>query len=109
MPRPPDPACNLRLLHLSEAQFQSLLSQTAATLASEQPLNRPGVTGSDAVFPARGHFSLLRNGNVWLGQDPSRGRHPLLPLDPRKLVGQPLAHPALGRPNRVALPRAFCQ
>jgi hypothetical protein len=68
MPRPPDPACNLRLLHLSEAQFQSLLSQTAATLASEQPLNLPGFTGSDAVFPARGHFSRLRTCNVWLGE-----------------------------------------
>jgi uncharacterized protein (TIGR02117 family) len=65
---PLHPLDNLQLLHLSEAQFQSLLSQAAATLASGQPLNHPGFTGSDAFFPARGHFSLLRTCNVWLGE-----------------------------------------
>lgn len=59
---------NLRYLQLSEAQFQALLAQTSGAFASRQKLNHPGFTGSDAFFPARGHFSLFRTCNVWLGE-----------------------------------------
>ncbi|MDP3195526.1 DUF2459 domain-containing protein [Tabrizicola sp.] len=65
-PLPPLP--NLRFLQLSEAQFLALLGETTTALASETKLNHPGFTGSDAFFPARGHFHLLRTCNVWLGQ-----------------------------------------
>ncbi|MFO1204139.1 MAG: DUF2459 domain-containing protein [Tabrizicola sp.] len=59
---------NLRYLQLSEAQFQALLAQTSATFASREKLAHPGFTGTDAFFPAKGHFSLLRTCNVWLGE-----------------------------------------
>jgi len=59
---------NLRFLRLSEAQFQALLDQASAALASETRLNLPGFTGTDAFFPAHGHFSALRTCNVWLGE-----------------------------------------
>jgi uncharacterized protein (TIGR02117 family) len=59
---------NLRFLQLSEAQFQALLTQTTTALASETRLDHPGFTGSDAFFPAHGHFSLFRTCNVWLGE-----------------------------------------
>jgi uncharacterized protein (TIGR02117 family) len=62
------PLPNLRFLDLSEAQFQALLDQTTAALASETPLDHPGFTGSDAFFPAHGHFHLFRTCNVWLGE-----------------------------------------
>lgn len=62
------PAENLRFLQLSEAQFQALLNQTAAAFASTTKLDHPGFTGTDAFFPARGHFSALRTCNVWLGE-----------------------------------------
>ena len=62
------PLENLRFLQLSEAQFQALLGLTSAALASETPLNHPGFTGTDAFFPAHGHFSALRTCNVWLGE-----------------------------------------
>jgi uncharacterized protein (TIGR02117 family) len=62
------PQENLRFLNLSEAQFQALLSQTATAFASQTKLDHPGFTGTDAFFPAHGHFSLLRTCNVWLGE-----------------------------------------
>lgn len=65
-PLPPLP--NLRFLQLSDAQFQALLTETAAAIASETKLDHPGFTGSDAFFPGRGHFHLLRTCNVWLGE-----------------------------------------
>jgi uncharacterized protein (TIGR02117 family) len=65
---PLPPMENLRFLRLSEAQFQALLARTSAAVASDQPLNHPGFTGSDAFFPARGHFSALSTCNVWLGE-----------------------------------------
>ena len=65
---PLPPLENLRFLRLSEAQFQALLDRTSAALASETRLNLPGFTGTDAFFPAHGHFSALRTCNVWLGE-----------------------------------------
>lgn len=65
-PLPPLP--NLRYLDLSEPQFQALLTQTTAALASKTRLDHPGLTGTDAFFPAHGHFSALRTCNVWLGE-----------------------------------------
>lgn len=65
---PLPPHDNLRLLHLSEAQFQALLTQTSAAFASQTRLDRPGFTGTDAFFAAHGHFSALRTCNVWLGE-----------------------------------------
>ena len=65
---PLPPLENLRFLRLSEAQFQALLDQASAALASETRLNLPGFTGTDAFFPAHGHFSALRTCNVWLGE-----------------------------------------
>jgi uncharacterized protein (TIGR02117 family) len=62
------PLENLRFVQLSEAQFQALLAETSAALASQTKLNHPGFTGTDAFFPARGHFSALRTCNVWLGE-----------------------------------------
>ncbi|MGB3251248.1 MAG: DUF2459 domain-containing protein [Tabrizicola sp.] len=65
---PLPPLENLRFLPLSEAQFQALLTQTSAAFASETKLNHPGLTGTDAFFPAHGHFNLFRTCNVWLGE-----------------------------------------
>lgn len=65
---PLPPLENLRILRLSEAQFQALLEQSSNALASETRLTRPGLTGTDAFFPAHGHFSALRTCNVWLGE-----------------------------------------
>ena len=65
---PLPPLENLRVLRLSEAQFQALLAQASATFASETKLPQPGFTGTDAFFPAHGHFSALRTCNVWLGE-----------------------------------------
>jgi uncharacterized protein (TIGR02117 family) len=65
---PLPPLESLRFLDLSEAQFQALLTRTIATFASETRLNQPGLTGTDAFFPAHGHFSALRTCNVWLGE-----------------------------------------
>jgi hypothetical protein len=62
------PLPNLRVLDLSEAQFDALLTETAAAFSSTTRLDRPGLTGTDAFFPARGHFSALRTCNVWLGE-----------------------------------------
>lgn len=59
---------NLRFLRLSKAQFQALLARTSAAFVGDQPLTRSGFTGTDAFFPARGHFSALRTCNVWLGE-----------------------------------------
>lgn len=59
---------NLRFLQISEAQFQALLTETAAAIASETKLDHPGFTGSDAFFPAYGSFHLFRTCNVWLGE-----------------------------------------
>jgi uncharacterized protein (TIGR02117 family) len=65
---PLPPLDGLRFLQLSEAQFQTLLAETAGALASQTRLDHPGFTGSDAFFPAHGHFSALRTCNVWLGE-----------------------------------------
>ncbi|OYW55692.1 MAG: hypothetical protein B7Y02_13630 [Rhodobacterales bacterium 17-64-5] len=65
---PLDTAPNLRTLTLSEAQFQALLSQTAAAIASPTALAQPGFTGSDAFFPAQGRFHAFRTCNAWLGE-----------------------------------------
>ena len=65
---PLPPLENLRFLRLSEAQFQALLAQATAAFASETKLDHPGFTGTDAFFPAHGHFSALRTCNVWLGE-----------------------------------------
>ncbi|WP_333818178.1 DUF2459 domain-containing protein [Tabrizicola sp.] len=65
---PLPPLENLRVLQLSEAQFQALLTRTAAAFAGQTKLNHPGFTGTDAFFPAHGHFSLFRTCNVWLGE-----------------------------------------
>jgi uncharacterized protein (TIGR02117 family) len=65
---PLPPLEDLRFLHLSEAQFQALLTQTSAAFASQTRLDHPGFTGTDAFFPAHGHFSALRTCNVWLGE-----------------------------------------
>lgn len=62
------PLPNLRFLDLSDAQFQALLTQTTSAFASETRLDHPGLTGTDAFFPAHGHFSALRTCNVWLGE-----------------------------------------
>jgi uncharacterized protein (TIGR02117 family) len=62
------PLENLRFLQLSGAQYQALVTQTDAAFASRKKLDHPGFTGTDAFFPARGHFSLLRTCNVWLGE-----------------------------------------
>lgn len=65
---PLPPLENLRFLRLSEAQFQALLDQTTAAFARLIRLNQPGFTGTDAFFPAHGHFHLFRTCNVWLGE-----------------------------------------
>lgn len=65
---PLPPLRNLRFLQLSEAQFQALLTQSSAAVASETNLNHPGFTATDAFFAAHGHFSALRTCNVWLGE-----------------------------------------
>lgn len=65
---PLNPLPNLRFLELSETQFQALLTETTAAFASQTPLDHPGFTGTDAFFPAHGHFSLFRTCNVWLGE-----------------------------------------
>jgi uncharacterized protein (TIGR02117 family) len=65
---PLKPMENLRYLRLSEGQFQALLSQTTAAFASQTKLNHPGFTGTDAFFPAKGHFHAFRTCNVWLGE-----------------------------------------
>lgn len=65
---PLPPLENLRFLQLSEAQFQALLTRTTAAFAGQTKLNHPGFTGTDAFFPAHGHFSLFRTCNVWLGE-----------------------------------------
>jgi uncharacterized protein (TIGR02117 family) len=65
---PLPPLQNLRFLRLSEAQFQALLAKTSAALASRTRHDRTGFTGTDAFFPAHGHFSALRTCNVWLGE-----------------------------------------
>lgn len=65
---PLPPLENLRFLQLSEAQFQALLTESTAAIASQTKLNHPGFTGSDAFFPAQGHFHLFRTCNVWLGE-----------------------------------------
>lgn len=65
---PLPPLENLRFLQLSEAQFQALLTQTTAALASQTRLPTAGLTGTDAFFPAHGRFSALRTCNVWLGE-----------------------------------------
>jgi uncharacterized protein (TIGR02117 family) len=65
---PLPPLENLRFLQLSEPQFQALLDQTTAAFAAPTPLSHPGFSGSDAFFPAHGHFSALRTCNVWLGE-----------------------------------------
>ena len=62
------PLENLRTLNLSEAQFQALVKELSAAFASQTKLDHPGFTGTDAFFPAHGHFSLLRTCNVWLGE-----------------------------------------
>jgi uncharacterized protein (TIGR02117 family) len=59
---------NLRFVTLSEAQFRALLDQTHGALASPDPLDHPGFTGTDAFFPARGRFHAFRTCNVWLGE-----------------------------------------
>jgi uncharacterized protein (TIGR02117 family) len=59
---------NLSFLNLSEEQFQALLSQTTAAFASQTAIDHPGFTGTDAFFPAQGHFHLFRTCNVWLGE-----------------------------------------
>ena len=63
-----EPAENMRFLQLSDAQNRALLDQAAAAIASQARLDHPGFTGSDAFFPAHGHFSALRTCNVWLGE-----------------------------------------
>lgn len=65
---PLNPLPNLRFLELSERQYQTLLTQTTAAFASQTPLDHPGFTGTDAFFPAQGHFSGFRTCNVWLGE-----------------------------------------
>ncbi|MCU0828443.1 MAG: DUF2459 domain-containing protein [Tabrizicola sp.] len=65
---PLPPMETLRFLELSEAQFRALLTETTAALASETALDHPGFTGTDAFFPAHGHFHLFRTCNVWLGE-----------------------------------------
>jgi uncharacterized protein (TIGR02117 family) len=65
---PLQPLENLRFLPLSEAQFQALLGETTAALASRTKLPHPGFTGTDAFFPALGRFHLFRTCNVWLGE-----------------------------------------
>jgi uncharacterized protein (TIGR02117 family) len=65
---PLPPLENLRTLQLSDAQFQALLTQTTDALANQTGLDLPGFTGTDAFFPAHGHFSLFRTCNVWLGE-----------------------------------------
>lgn len=65
---PINPLPNLRFLDLSDRQYQALLTETTAAFASQTPLDHPGFTGTDAFFPAQGHFSALRTCNVWLGE-----------------------------------------
>lgn len=65
---PLPPMENLRFLDLSQPQFDALLGLTAATLAGTTRLDHAGFTGTDAFFPAHGHFSLFRTCNVWLGE-----------------------------------------
>jgi uncharacterized protein (TIGR02117 family) len=59
---------NLRYLNLSEEQFQALLTHTTDAISSQEKLSHPGFTGTDAFFPAHGHFHLFRTCNVWLGE-----------------------------------------
>jgi uncharacterized protein (TIGR02117 family) len=65
---PLPPLDNLRFLDLSQAQFDALVTQTASAFVSQTRLDHPGFTGTDAFFPAHGHFHLFRTCNVWLGE-----------------------------------------
>jgi uncharacterized protein (TIGR02117 family) len=65
---PLPPLDNLRFLDLSQAQFDALVTQTASAFTSQTRLDHPGFTGTDAFFPAHGHFHLFRTCNVWLGE-----------------------------------------
>ncbi len=63
----------LTFLSLSDAQFKALLTTLDATFArdargTQQPLDHPGFTPTDAFYHANGGFHLFRTCNVWLGE-----------------------------------------
>lgn len=65
---PQEPRPNLRFLDLSQAQFDTLLDTALAAMDGTARLAVPGLTGTDAFFPAQGRFHGFRTCNVWLGQ-----------------------------------------
>ncbi|WP_165352748.1 TIGR02117 family protein [Loktanella sp. IMCC34160] len=56
-------------LSLSEGQFSALIQAIRADLGDvPDPLPLDGFNETDAFFAARGHFSIFRTCNVWVGE-----------------------------------------
>jgi uncharacterized protein (TIGR02117 family) len=49
-------------------QYRALANYVAGTIASVQAPAAPGYGATDRFYPARGHFSLFKTCNVWVGQ-----------------------------------------
>lgn len=65
-PLPDSP--HLRRVQISAEQLDTLRIGILANLATPTPLPLSGFSDTDAFYPAKGRFNILRTCNVWVGQ-----------------------------------------
>ncbi len=62
------PGPHVTFVRISPTQRKALEARILAELASDQPMEHPGLSPTDVFFPARSRFHIFRTCNVWIGQ-----------------------------------------
>ncbi|SMX29811.1 hypothetical protein TRP8649_03950 [Pelagimonas phthalicica] len=57
-----------RVLHLTEAEYERLLTVIRGEFAEKRPIAGAGLSATDQFFAARGRFHLFRTCNVWVAE-----------------------------------------
>jgi uncharacterized protein (TIGR02117 family) len=60
-------ATGITFVDLTQNQYDALIAEILATVASPSPLNDAGFTDTDAFFAADGHFNIVNTCNTWVG------------------------------------------
>ncbi|MDG1354287.1 MAG: TIGR02117 family protein [Sulfitobacter sp.] len=61
------PDHGLRKITMSDAQYDRFLTEIRNSFDGQSPILRGGFTQTDAFYPAKGKFHILRTCNVWVG------------------------------------------
>lgn len=64
----PEDAPDIVTIALTQDQYDALLGGIGRSMTGAPAIDHPGLTATDAFYPAKGRFHLFRTCNVWVGE-----------------------------------------